>query len=86
MPENPPPATKDQQQKEILDTSVKTVIDKQQKPRPLLDQPTKTKHKHKGVTDLAEVKDLSTHELSVVSIYSLDCLSNLLFLATLCLM
>ncbi|KAK3095934.1 hypothetical protein FSP39_021030 [Pinctada imbricata] len=65
VPENPPPASKDQQQKEILDTSVKTVIDKQQKPRPILEQPTKTKHKHKGITDLAKVKDLSTHELSV---------------------
>lgn len=64
--ENPPPASKDQQQKEILDTTVKTVIDKQLK-TPTIVEPSKVKHKHKGITDLAKVKDLSTHELSVVS-------------------
>ncbi|XP_061171476.1 transcription initiation factor TFIID subunit 6-like [Saccostrea echinata] len=62
--ENPPPASKDQQQKEILDTTIKKVIDKQQKVPPVA-EPSKIKHKHKGITDLAKVKDLSTHELSV---------------------
>ncbi|XP_062607356.1 transcription initiation factor TFIID subunit 6-like [Saccostrea cucullata] len=62
--ENPPPASKDQQQKEILDTTIKKVIDKQQKVPPVA-EPSKIKHKHKAITDLAKVKDLSTHELSV---------------------
>lgn len=64
IPENPPPASKDQQQKEILDTTVKTVIEKQPKVAPI-PEPHKIKHKHKGITDLAKVKDLSNHELSV---------------------
>lgn len=66
IPENPPPASKDQQQKEILDTTVKTTIEKQVKVITPLAEPHKIKHKHKGITDLAKVKDLSNHELSVV--------------------
>ncbi|XP_078310397.1 transcription initiation factor TFIID subunit 6-like isoform X3 [Crassostrea virginica] len=65
IPENPPPASKDQQQKEILDTTVKTTIEKQVKVITPLAEPHKIKHKHKGITDLAKVKDLSNHELSV---------------------
>ena len=62
IPENPPQASKDQQKKEILDTKVKTAIDKVPKP-----VPEKSRHRHKTV-DLVKVKELSTHELSVVSI------------------
>ncbi|XP_052784111.1 transcription initiation factor TFIID subunit 6-like [Mya arenaria] len=66
IPENPPPASKDQQKKEILDTSVKTMIDKSHKPagRPGGDI-GKAKHKPKGVSDLVKMKALSVHELSV---------------------
>lgn len=61
IPENPPQASKDQQKKEILDTTVKTAIDnKVQKPV----APEKSRHRHKAV-DLVKVKELSTHELSV---------------------
>lgn len=59
IPENPPQASKDQQKKEILDTKVKTAIDKVPKP-----VPEKSRHRHKTV-DLVKVKELSTHELSV---------------------
>ena len=66
IPENPPPATKDQQKLEILDTSVKAAIDKNQKP--VKTGETISKHKHKKkVADVVKMKDLSTHELSVVS-------------------
>ncbi|XP_021372126.1 transcription initiation factor TFIID subunit 6-like [Mizuhopecten yessoensis] len=63
IPENPPPATKDQQRSEILDTGVKSAIDKIQKPK-VIPEAVKAKHRHKA-TDLAKVKDLSNHELSV---------------------
>lgn len=63
IPENPPPATKDQQKSEILDTGVKNVIDKMQKPK-VFSESVKAKHRHKAA-DLAKVKDISTHELSV---------------------
>lgn len=59
IPENPPQASKDQQKKEILDTKVKSTIDKL--PKPAAEKP---RHRHKAV-DLVKVKDLSTHELSV---------------------
>lgn len=59
IPENPPQASKDQQKKEILDTKVKSTIDKVPKP-----VPEKLRHRHKAV-DLVKVKELSTHELSV---------------------
>ena len=65
IPENPPPATKDQQKLEILDTSVKATIDKNQKPVKTVESSTKHKHKKK-VADVVKMKDLSTHELSVV--------------------
>ena len=65
IPENPPPATKDQQKLEILDTSVKAIIDKNQKPVKVGDLAAKHKHKKK-VADVVKMKDLSTHELSVV--------------------
>ncbi|XP_033759737.1 transcription initiation factor TFIID subunit 6-like [Pecten maximus] len=63
IPENPPPATKDQQKSEILDTGVKSAIDKIQKPKAMIET-VKAKHRHKAA-DLAKVKELSTHELSV---------------------
>lgn len=63
IPENPPPATKDQQKSEILDTAVKTAIDKAPKVKPQTDN-VKSKHRHK-TADLAKIKELSTHELSV---------------------
>ena len=65
IPENPPPATKDQQKHEILDTSVKAAIDKNQKPAKSGETISKHKHKKK-VADVVKMKDLSTHELSVV--------------------
>ncbi|XP_052215321.1 transcription initiation factor TFIID subunit 6-like [Dreissena polymorpha] len=66
IPENPPPATKDQQKMEILDTSVKTMIDKSHKAgvKPGADI-GKRKQKPKGVSDLVRMKELSVHELSV---------------------
>lgn len=62
IPENPPPATKEQQRNEVLDTKVKTTINKI-KPK-LLTEAIK-RHKHK-MADMAKLKELSTHELSVV--------------------
>lgn len=65
IPENPPPATKDQQKMEILDTSVKSMIDKSHKPAKGPATGSRLPHKPKGVSDLVKMKELSVHELSV---------------------
>lgn len=65
IPENPPPATKDQQKLEILDTTVKSSIDKSHKPAKPLTTGGRLPHKPKGVSDLVKMKELSVHELSV---------------------
>lgn len=64
IPENPPPASKDQQKLEILDTSVKTLIDKSHKATKL-DHDRLHHKKPKGVSDLVKMKELNVHELSV---------------------
>ncbi|KAK7499297.1 hypothetical protein BaRGS_00009557 [Batillaria attramentaria] len=64
IPENPPPASKDQQKKEILDTGVKNLIDKGHKTQPVHDRASRHKHRHHK-TDMVKLKDLTTHELSV---------------------
>ncbi|XP_041348183.1 transcription initiation factor TFIID subunit 6-like [Gigantopelta aegis] len=63
IPENPPPASKDQQKKEILDISVKSTIEKTSKPTPS-GEGLKFKHMLKGA-DMVKLKNLTTHELSV---------------------
>ncbi|KAL4220050.1 Transcription initiation factor TFIID subunit 6 [Mactra antiquata] len=65
IPENPPPASKDQQKQEILDTSVKAMIDKSHKPAKPTAASGRLPHKPKGVSDLVKMKELSVHELSV---------------------
>ncbi|PVD18299.1 hypothetical protein C0Q70_20848 [Pomacea canaliculata] len=58
VPENPPPASKELQKKEILDTGIKNKIDKGHRN----DKAHKLRH-HKA--DMVRLKDLTTHELSV---------------------
>ena len=74
IPENPPPATKDQQKMEILDTSVKSSIDKSHKAAKPLANGGRLPQKPKGVSDLVKMKELTVHELSVVSLTSFLCL------------
>ena len=52
---------------EILDTSVKSAIDKSHKPKTTAPG-ARLPHKPKGVSDLVKMKELSVHELSVVSL------------------
>ncbi|CAG5123145.1 unnamed protein product [Candidula unifasciata] len=66
LPENPPPATKDHQKQEILDTSLKTSINRPHK-RPHPDS-MKYKHHYKH-KDTVKLKNLTTHELSVEQQY-----------------
>lgn len=66
IPENPPPASKEQQQKESFDTSIKAVIDRLHKPKPHTDL-AKARMKHKSA-NTAKLKNLIIHELSVVSV------------------
>ncbi|ESO95221.1 hypothetical protein LOTGIDRAFT_175212 [Lottia gigantea] len=63
IPENPPPATKDQQKLQSLDTSIKSQIDKVNKPK-TSSEGKSTRLKLKGA-DMVKLKDISTHELSV---------------------
>lgn len=63
IPENPPPASKEQQQKESFDTSIKAVIDRLHKPKPHTDL-AKARLKHKSA-NTAKLKNLIIHELSV---------------------
>ncbi|CAL1526242.1 unnamed protein product [Lymnaea stagnalis] len=66
LPENPPPATKDLQKQEILDTSLKSGGNRQLK-RPHLDA---NKHKHHNKhKEAVMLKNLATHELSVEQQY-----------------
>lgn len=58
LPENPPPASKDVQKKEILDTKLKST-------KPAHPDTTKHKHHHSKHKDAVKLKNLSTHELSV---------------------
>lgn len=64
VPENPPPVPKDVQKQAVLDPSVKSAISKP-KPR-ASNEPGKPKHKAK-VPSKAKLKEISSHELSVVS-------------------
>ena len=66
--ENPPAASKEQQKKEILDTNVKYMIDKGHKTQKAGSESVpRLKRKHpKG--DMVRLKDLTMHELSVVSL------------------
>lgn len=66
LPENPPPASKDLQKQEILDTSIKTGANRPLK-RPHPDS-NKHKHHHKHKESVM-LKNLATHELSVVSLH-----------------
>lgn len=63
MPENPPPVSKDLQKQEAVDPGIKASINKP-KPR-ISNEPGKLKHKVK-VAEKVKLKELSTHELSVV--------------------
>ncbi|XP_036367124.1 transcription initiation factor TFIID subunit 6 isoform X1 [Octopus sinensis] len=63
IPENPPPASKEQQQKESFDTSIKAVIDRLHKPKPHTDL-AKARMKQK-CANTAKLKNLIIHELSV---------------------
>ena len=63
VPENPPPVSKDLQKQEAVDPLVKAAISKP-KPR-ISNEPGKLKHKVKGA-EKVKLKELSTHELSVV--------------------
>jgi hypothetical protein len=65
IPENPPAASKELQKKEVLDTGVKNLIDKGHKPPKPADTTRKRKHPK---ADMVKLKELSAHELSVVSI------------------
>ncbi|XP_059167584.1 transcription initiation factor TFIID subunit 6-like [Physella acuta] len=62
LPENPPPASKDLQKQEILDTAIKTGANRPLK-RPHPDS-NKHKHHHKHKESVM-LKNLATHELSV---------------------
>ncbi|KAK3576818.1 hypothetical protein CHS0354_002605 [Potamilus streckersoni] len=64
IPENPPPASKEQQKTEILDPTVKSAIDKSKKPGKLVDG-GKARLRHKGGNELVKMKELSNHELSM---------------------
>ncbi|XP_076454129.1 transcription initiation factor TFIID subunit 6-like [Babylonia areolata] len=69
IPENPPAASKEQQKKEILDTSVKNLIDKGHKTqKPSANGVSRLKRKHPK-SDMVRLKDLTTHELSVEQQY-----------------
>ena len=63
VPENPPPVPKDMQKLESTDPGVKNLITK---PKPkMATEPGKVKPKVK-VQEKVKLKELSTHELSVV--------------------
>ncbi|XP_071084955.1 transcription initiation factor TFIID subunit 6-like [Haliotis cracherodii] len=64
IPENPPPATKEQLKIESLDTNIKTAIDKVLKPKTQAEG-GKAKHKMKSGAEMVKLKNLSMHELSV---------------------
>ena len=65
IPENPPPVSKDLQQLESVDPIIKSQINK---PKPkMIGEPGKVKPKGRG-QEKVKLKDLSTHELSVVSV------------------
>lgn len=72
VPENPPPASKELQKKEILDTGIKNKIDKGHRN----DKAHKLRH-HKA--DMVRLKDLTTHELSVVRLCAVH-LQHFLFI------
>lgn len=65
IPENPPAASKELQKKEILDTSIKNLIDKGHK----LHKPIDTRKRKHQKSDMVKLKDLSAHELSVEQQY-----------------
>ncbi|GFR62456.1 transcription initiation factor TFIID subunit 6 [Elysia marginata] len=72
LPENPPPATKELQKQEILDTSLKQTAGPnrlgQKRSHP--DSSGKHKHSHhQKHKDLVKLKNLATHELSVEQQY-----------------
>ena len=69
LPENPPPASKELQKQEILDTSLKQTAapNRLGHKRPHPDSSGKHKHNHHKHKDLVKLKNLATHELSVVS-------------------
>ncbi|XP_050408813.1 transcription initiation factor TFIID subunit 6 [Patella vulgata] len=62
IPENPPPATKEQQKAQSLDTTIKSQIDKVNKPK--TSGEGKSRLKLKGA-DMVKLKNITTHELSV---------------------
>ncbi|KAK7090212.1 hypothetical protein V1264_010042 [Littorina saxatilis] len=69
IPENPPAASKESQKKEILDTNVKTMIDRGHKTqKPGSDSISRLKRKRPN-SDMVKLKDLTTHELSVEQQY-----------------
>lgn len=74
IPENPPAASKEQQKKEILDTGVKNMIDKGHKAhKPGTDTVSRLRRKHPR-SDMVKLKDLTTHELSVVRNMDVVCM------------
>ena len=65
IPENPPPVSKSTQKKESMDPGTKAVFNK---PKPkMANEPSKNKAKLKA-QEKVQIKELSTHELSVVSV------------------
>ena len=65
--ENPPPVSKDMQKQEGIDPVVKATINK---PKPkALSEPGKSKQKLKSY-EKVQLKDLATHELSVVRTFA----------------
>jgi transcription initiation factor TFIID subunit 6 len=65
IPENPPPVSKELQKLESLDPSLNAAINKP-KPKGSM-EPARSKHKLR-LQEKVKLKEVSTHELSVVSI------------------
>lgn len=70
LPENPPPASKELQKQEILDTSIKqTAAPNRLGHKRSHPDSSKHKHNHHKHKDLVKLKNLATHELSVEQQY-----------------
>ena len=71
IPENPPPVSKDQQKLEALDPTIKAVVNKPK--QKISSEPGKAKHKK--VPEKVKIKELTTHELAIVSksVSSMSC-------------
>ncbi len=75
VPENPPPVSKDTQKAESLDPSIKTNMNKA-KSKPA-GEAAIGKGKHKGrPAEKVQLKELSKHELSVVSLVVSELFKN----------